>query len=296
MALRRTELIEQNDMWDYPKLNEHIKECKKDSEKLSELREIFGENIFRVNINIIFINIEDDGKVFELLKNIYSIAQEHMPRFKNLKRKDIPLLRKKPFFIERDNWISRLYARHIVYIDDTHGNVWARDIFCNEIMFPDHPVPVNSLLTILKEWRLNPPDQRVLSELKQMLNLVDRFRHPDDIGIYMKQKTSIVHSSFHIIQESPEIISVEFIELLIHFGGEFKEMDKWMLYVSRTSLIKAREWMKIHSQFERMYFGRKINKWATECMDDEFNFSPMRARISLRDTFEVLKSKQELKK
>ncbi len=281
--------------WDYLKLNEHIKECKKDPEKLATLKEVTGNYEFLIDSCQIFKDIEDDGKVFQLLKNIYSVAPKYEPELKILRRKDVPLLRQDPFIINCKCWVSYLYAQQIMAID-YYYDVWAREFFCSDIMFPDGGDLENRLFTILKEWRTNRPDQRVLKELKQMLNIVDRFRDPDNSGRKMAEKTTILQSSLHVIQKSSERIPVEFIELLIHFGSEFKGMDEWILHVSRTSLIKARRFMEMYSQFEKMYFGRKINIWATKWMDDEISFSPMRARINLRDTFGILKEKWEEEK
>lgn len=284
--------------WDYLALDAHINECKGDSEKLDKLTEYLHHGyFFNFNIETVFEQIEDDQKVYEVLKNLTSISEKVNKKLGQLKRKDIPLLRKNPTIINHDYWISYLYAQKVLDIDGLlYVDVWARVIFSDDIVFPwDKKKPLkNRLFILLKEWRQNPPDQRVLSELKEMLNRVGQFLDTTNAGRKLKIPTTILQTTLHEIQEDPDLIPIEFVHLLIHFGAEFEGMDEWMLHISRTSIIKARKMMEISSEFEKIFFGMKINRWATRLMDDSVDFSPMRARINLSNTLGILKSREEM--
>jgi hypothetical protein len=160
--------------------------------------------------------------------------------------------------------------------------------------FNSHDLPENRLLKIMRVWRKDPPDERVLGEFKKILNMVGCFES-SYVNKRMKSKTSILQTSLHEIQENPNIFPSEFIHLLIHFGGDFKKIDEWMLHISRTALIKARKQMEIYSDFEKIFFGMKINKWTTELMDDSVNFSHMRARIDMRKSLEIIEEQEKWK-
>jgi hypothetical protein len=282
--------------WNYLALNEYIKQIKGSPEKIDDISELLNHrSFFNFEIKVLFDQIQDDKKVYEVLKNVSSITEKVSLRLGLVKMKDIPLIRKNPHIVRLNTWISNIYANEIIPIEDYYSNYyWARELFCEDIIFPyDENIPSeNRLFTILKEWRKNPPDMRIKKELKMMLNMVDRFEDYGS-GKKLRQRTSIVMSTLHVIQENSEMIPTEFVHLLIHFGAEFNKLDEWILHVSRTSLIKARKWMEIYSEFEKIFFGMKINKWGTKWMDDSFDFSPMRARIDLTDTLKTLEAKEK---
>lgn len=271
----------------YLTLSEHINQIKNDSEKMDHLR----KTKFDFNLPDLFEQVQDDLKVYEILKNLSLISTKIKNKFGQVKKKDIPLIRENPKITRHETWISSIYANKIApFEDEFYHYYWAREIFSLDVIFPLRPTE-NRLFLILKEWRKNTPDKRVLKELKWLLNIVDDFEDYYS-GKKMNDRTSIIQTTLHVIQDKPDMIPIEFVHLLIHFGSEFKEMDCWILHVSRTSLIKARKWMEVYSEFEKIFFGMKINKWGTKWMDDSVDFSPMRAKINLTNTLELMEKKE----